>query len=249
MRTTVESVEPYVFECRETVKLIVGHLMAVKGGETARMREALHEARALRELSRRARFHKVAQLAASMECLIEASEPGAVESGTDTLEVLCDMCAHVVLYVDTVLLYADTVAMVIEFPWMRDALTRRLRNFTPEGLLGDPEKDESHRAAPDEPVFRVTDAAHRDCPQDTLAQLQAIFEQGAQNDGMVVDVSRVEELPLWLLGTLMSYHVTLRSRGRQVRLTGLRDGSGASNEVLRRLSDRFDGHETAGARV
>jgi len=237
MRTTVEAVEPFILESRETIKLVVGHLMAVKGGETGRLREALHEARALTDQSRRVNFMKVAQLSMNMECLIEAAEQEGSEQLHDTLEVLCDICAHIVLYLDTVLLYADTVAMVIEYPWMRDALTRRLRDFVPEGFL---KYEEAEMPTPDGAGGSVSPlyVARDQNPSDTLNELQMLFESRHQDSDLVVDVSRVQELPLWLLGTLMSYHVALQRQGRQVRLTGIRQDRDA-NFTMQRLSERF----------
>lgn len=242
MKPTVDSLEPYILEGRESIKSIVGHLMAVKAGEPGRMREALHETRALRDASRRAEFTKVVHLCSNMESVIEAAEMEGAEQIQNSLEVLCDMCAHIVLYIDTVLLYADTFAMLIEFPWMRDALSRRLQHMTNGNMLDDPAVfarngtpyfDEKGTA-----VIRLQAGEGQGDPESTLNQLHALFEDGPQNANWVIDLSRVSEMPLWLVSTLMSYHVALGRQGRQLLLTGL-PAEAPFGGTIRRLTDRF----------
>jgi chemotaxis protein histidine kinase CheA len=238
MKTTVETLEPYILEGRESIKLIVGHLMAVKAGDLGRMREALHEARALKEMSRRAEFVKVAHLCAHMESLIEAAELEGPEQVQESLEVLCDMCAHIVLYIDTVLLYADTFAMLVEFPWMRDALSRRLNHISGDMLTRDPAEivraDVPVPATPEPQVVRLQAGACEGDPEATLNELHALYEEGPTNANWIVDLSRLREVPLWLMGALVSYHVELRRQGRRVRVTGI--PAGASGDALHRLT-------------
>jgi hypothetical protein len=242
MKPTVESLEPYILEGRESIKLIVGHLMAVKGGEPGRMREALHEIRALRESSRRAEFAKVVHLCSHMEAVIEAAEEEGPEQVQESLEVLCDMCAHIVLYIDTVLLYADTFAMLIEFPWMRDALSRRLKHMSPEAILGDPaayaEAERPEPAKAGAAVVCLQASGNEEDPETTLNELRALFEDGPQDANWIIDLSRLREVPLWLMGTLMSYHVALGRQGRHLEMVGLPAGA-RDGETARRLSNKF----------
>ena len=238
MRTTVETLEPYILEGRESIKAVVAHLMAVKEGDLGRMREALHEVRALRDASRRAEFAKVVHLCSNMERLIEATVEEGPEQIQETLEVLCDMCAHIVLYIDTVLLYADTFAMLIEFPRMRETLTRRLRHFSAEEVLSDPAAFAQVAAPKGSEIALVRPQAGEGDPEATLNELRALYEEGSKDANWVVDLSRLQDVPLWLVGTLMSYHVELRRQGRQIRLTGLPPGA-AYGGTLRRLTDEL----------
>lgn len=239
-RTTVEAVEPFILECRETVKAIVNHLLAVKAGNGERLREALHEARMLTQSSRQAGFPKVTHLSSHMESLIEAAEEEGPEQLNRSLEVLCDMCAHIVLYVDTVLLYADTIAMVIEFPWMRDAVSQRLQHFAPENLLNDPlvEGMAAPRTDAGETVVRLDAEEAASDPTATLESLERTFDETPETSGWVVEVTRAQEVPLWLLGALVSYHVAMQRQGRYVRLAGVpREGN--PDTMLHRLSNRL----------
>lgn len=247
MKPTVDSLEPYILEGRESIKSIVGHLMAVKGGDSGRLREALHETRALRDASRRAEFAKVVHLCANMESVIEAAEQEGPEQVQSSLEVLCDMCAHIVLYIDTVLLYADTFAMLIEFPWMRDALSRRLKHMAPGNMLDDPAAlaqagmpryPEPHYEVAGAAVIRLQADERYDEPEETLNQLHALFEEGPQHANWIIDLSRVQEMPLWLVSTLMSYHVALGQQGRQLVLTGIPEQAPYGG-TIQRLTDRF----------
>ncbi|MDX9974785.1 MAG: hypothetical protein RBU21_17495, partial [FCB group bacterium] len=179
-----------------------------------------------------------------------ASEQEGPEQVQTSLEMLCDMCAHIVLYIDTVLLYADTFAMLIEFPWMRDALSRRLQYMAPGNMLDDPAAlarsgmpgipsfgRPCYEAAGAAVIRLQADEGNSD-PEETLNQLHALFEEGPQQANWIVDLSRVREMPLWLVSTLMSYHVALGRQGRQLVLTGL-SKEAPHGGTIQRLTDRF----------
>lgn len=236
MKTTVERIEPYLLQARGSIKSVVGHFMLVKTGEREALREAYHEIHELRDASERAGFTKVAHLCANMEDVIEAAFQEGPERLGESLEVLCDMCAHIVLYVDTVLLYADTVAMVIEFPWIRDQLALRLKHVAPDAFL-DELPLQAGLGAREARAIAVLKGGESG-PEATLARLQDLYDNGAPDSNWIVDVTGIDEAPLWLLGALVSYHVALKKQGRKLCLTGLRPGV-TPCDPLRRLSDRL----------
>ncbi len=236
MNTTVERIEPYILEARGSIRSVVGHLMAVKAGEKAALREACHEIHALREASEHCGFSKVAHLCVNMEDVIEAAIEDGPERLGESLEVLCDMCAHIVLYLDTVLLYADTVAMVIEFPWIRDSLSLRLKHVAPDVLLSALPRRHWITEGDSGPIVSFGGA---DCsPEAVLARLQDLYDHSPSDSNWTVDMTGVEEAPLWLLGAIVSYHIALQRQGRTMYLTGLRPGRTPSDPLCR-LSDRL----------
>jgi hypothetical protein len=131
--------------------------------------------------------------------------------------------------------------MVVEYPWMRDALTRRLRNFVPEGLpFANDTRDSTARGDRGAAPVLCLGESGPGATADVVNELHAFLDPKSSTPrDVVVDLSKVDEAPLWLLGTLVSYQVALQRQGRQMRLTGIRPETD-SGPVLQRLSDRFE---------